>query len=68
MPHPAVPSLILCLPFAAGLVVFALGGRGRRAATWLMTGTALVCLLLSLWLYPAIADGGVVRQAIPWAP
>jgi multicomponent K+:H+ antiporter subunit A len=68
MPHPAVPSLILCLPFVAGLVVFALGGRGRRAATWLMTGTALVCLLLSLWLYPAIANGNVVRQAIPWAP
>ena len=68
MPHPAVPSLILCLPFVAGLVVFALGGRRRRAATWLMTGTALVCLLFSLWLYPAIAAGGALHQAIPWAP
>src|SRR5574337_1016169 len=68
MPHPVVPSLILCLPFAAGLLVLALGARGRRAAAWLMTGTALVCLLLALGLYPAIATGAALRQAIAWVP
>ncbi len=68
MPHHAVPTVILCLPFAAALVVFVLGGRGRRAATWLMTGTALLCLLLSLWMYPAIVAGGALRQAMSWAP
>src|SRR5574337_1283126 len=68
MPHPVVPSLILCLPFAAGLLVLALGARGRRAAAWLMTGAALVCLLLALGLYPAIATGASLRQAIAWVP
>jgi len=68
MPHHAVPAVILSLPFLAGLLVLALGGRDRRAATWLMTGTALLCLLLSLWLYPAIIAGGALRQAIPWVP
>ncbi len=68
MPLHALPLAILCLPFVAGLMVFVLGGHGRRAATWLMTGTALLCLLLSLWLYPAIATGDALRQAISWAP
>ncbi len=68
MPHSTVPSLILCLPFLAGLVVFALRGRGRRAVTWLMSGTALLCVLLSLSLYPAVATGDVLRQAMPWVP
>ncbi len=68
MPYDAVPATILCLPFAAGLVVFALGARGRRAVALLMTGTALLCLLLALSLYPAVAAGAALRQAIPWAP
>ncbi len=66
MPDATLPSAILALPFAAALLL--LRPRGRRLAVWLMTGTALLGLLLSLWLYPAIANGGALRQVIPWAP
>jgi len=66
MPDATLPSAILALPFAAALLL--LRPRGRRLAVWLMTGTALLGLLLSLWLYPAIVGGGALRQVIPWAP
>ena len=68
MPDNTVPSIILCLPFVASVAVFLLRARGRNVAVWLMTGTALVSLLLSLWLYPALAAGGVLRQTMAWAP
>ncbi|WP_027485580.1 monovalent cation/H+ antiporter subunit A [Rhodanobacter sp. OR87] len=70
MPDNALPSAIICLPFAASVVVFLLRGRGRghNLAAWLMTATALLGLLLSLWLYPTIAAGHVLRQVIPWVP
>jgi multicomponent K+:H+ antiporter subunit A len=47
--------------------VYALRAGGRRLAARLMTGTALLSLLLTLWLYPALGDGGALRQVIPWA-
>ena len=70
MPDDALPSTIACLPFVVSVVVVLLRGLGRRqnVSAWLMTGTGLSGLLLSLWLYPAIASGGVLRQVIPWAP
>ena len=68
MPDTTVPSVILCLPFVAAMVAWLMRGRGHNRAAWLMTATALCGLLLSLWLYPAIAAGGVLRQSIPWAP
>jgi multicomponent K+:H+ antiporter subunit A len=70
MPDNALPSAIICLPFVASVVVLLLRGRGRshNLAAWLMTATALLALLLSLWLYPTIAAGKVLRQVIPWVP
>ena len=70
MPDNALPSAIVCLPFAASVAVSLLRGRrgGHKLAAWLMTATALLGLVLSLWLYPALAAGGVWRQVIPWAP
>lgn len=68
MPDNIVPSIILGLPFVAAVMVFLLRERGRNLALWLMSGTALLTLGLSLWLYPAIAGGGVLRQSIAWVP
>lgn len=68
MPDNILPSTILGLPFAAAVLVWLLRSRGRNLAVWLMTGTALLGLLLSLWLYPAVAGGGELRQVMPWAP
>ena len=68
MPDTVLPSAILCLPFVAAVVAWLIRGRGHNRAAWLMTGTALLGLALSLCLYPAIFAGGVLRQVIPWAP
>src|SRR3546814_18399701 len=68
MPDHVVPTAILCLPFLASLVVFALRGRGRNVAAWLMTCTALACLALTLSLFPVIAGGGALRRVFEWAP
>ncbi|MGB3268708.1 MAG: monovalent cation/H+ antiporter subunit A [Rhodanobacter sp.] len=68
MPDHALPSAILCLPFAAALATWLMRERGHNRAAWLMTGTALLGLALSLWLVPAIFAGEVLRQTIPWAP
>jgi multicomponent K+:H+ antiporter subunit A len=67
MPDHALPSAILCLPFAAAAVTWLMRERGHNRAAWLMTGTALLGLALSLWLAPAIFAGEVLRQTIPWA-
>ncbi len=61
-------SALLWLPFAGSALVFALRARGRNAAAWLMFLTALACLALTLALYPAVVDGGVLRTSIPWLP
>ncbi|EIM03342.1 cation:proton antiporter [Rhodanobacter thiooxydans] len=68
MPDAILPSTILALPFVAAVLAWLLRSRGRNLAVWLMTGTALLGLLLALWLYPAITGGGALRQLIPWAP
>jgi multicomponent K+:H+ antiporter subunit A len=68
MPDHVVPSAILWLPFLASIGVFALRGRSRDAAAWLMTATALACLVLTVTLYPQVAGGGVLRHAFAWAP
>ncbi|MGP1665340.1 MAG: proton-conducting transporter transmembrane domain-containing protein, partial [Rhodanobacter sp.] len=68
MPDHVVPCVILCLPLLAAGIVFLFRAGGRTLAAWLMTGTALLSLVLTLWLYPAIAAGEVLRQTIPWVP
>ena len=51
MPDNVVPSIILCLPFLASGFMFLFRAGGRTLAAWLMTGTALLGLLLTLWLH-----------------
>ncbi len=67
MPDHALPSAILCLPFAAAVATWLMRERGHNRAAWLMTGTALLGLALSSWLAPHILAGEVLRQTIPWA-
>src|SRR5690606_36823164 len=63
---PVVQSALLGLPCAGSALAFALRARGRDAAAWLMCLTALACLALTLEMYPAVVDGGVLRTSIPW--
>ena len=68
MPYGWISTAILLLPFAAALVTPLIGRGNRKRTTWLMTGTAGVCLILSALLFPAIAEGEVLRQSFAWAP
>ena len=68
MPYGLISTAILLLPFAGALATPLVGRGNRRRTTWLMTGTAAICLILSALLFPAIADGEVLRQTYAWAP
>ena len=68
MPYGWISTAILLLPFTVALATPLIGRGNRRRTTWLMTGTAGVCLVLATLLFPAIADGEVLRQTFAWAP
>ncbi len=60
--------LILALPFAGSLCAALLPSNARNAEAWLAGLIALVCVVLIASLYPDVANGGVIRADIPWAP
>ncbi|RSF00005.1 monovalent cation/H+ antiporter subunit A [Achromobacter aegrifaciens] len=60
--------LILALPFAGSLCAALLPSNARNAEAWLAGLIALVCVVLVISLYPEVANGGVVRFDMPWAP
>ncbi|MVW73086.1 monovalent cation/H+ antiporter subunit A [Bordetella sp. 15P40C-2] len=60
--------LILALPFAGSLCAALLPANARNAEAWLAGATALASFLLVASLYPQVADGGVVRMDMAWAP
>jgi multicomponent K+:H+ antiporter subunit A len=68
MPHDALLIAIVSIPFLASLAALFMRANARNLAAWLATGAALASLALSVALYPAIVDAGVVRLAIPWIP
>src|SRR5699024_8887748 len=68
MHHNLMPLIILCLPFVGAVVSPALSAGQRWRAAGMMIGTAAFGLLLTLLLLPAITQGEVLRQSLPWAP
>src|SRR5699024_5121268 len=68
MPYSHIPLIILCLPFVAGITLPLIHGGNRQRSTWLMLGTTGICLLLSIVLWPVLADGVVLRQSFAWLP
>jgi multicomponent K+:H+ antiporter subunit A len=61
-------SLIIVLPFLGALCAAALPANARNAEAWLAGFVSVSCVVLIVWLYPAVTDGGVVRMTIPWMP
>jgi multicomponent K+:H+ antiporter subunit A len=61
-------SLIIVLPFLGSLCAAALPANARNAEAWLAGFVTVSCVVLIVWLYPAVTDGGVVRMTIPWMP
>ncbi|MDH0684216.1 monovalent cation/H+ antiporter subunit A [Achromobacter animicus] len=60
--------LILALPFAGSLCAALLPSNARNAEAWLAGLIALACVVLIATLYPDVANGGVIRADMPWAP
>lgn len=60
--------LILVLPFLGCLCAAVLPSNARNAEAWLAGILALACTVLIASLYPQVADGGVIRTEIAWAP
>ncbi|CAB3663663.1 NAD(P)H-quinone oxidoreductase subunit 2, chloroplastic [Achromobacter animicus] len=60
--------LILALPFAGSLCAALLPSNARNAEAWLAGLIAFACVVLIATLYPDVANGGVIRADMPWAP
>ena len=60
--------LILLLPFLGSLAAAFLSSRARDTAGIIAGMVALAGTLLTAFLYPAVADGTVLRSEIEWLP
>ena len=60
-------TLLLVLPFL-GSVAAALLPSSRNAEAWLAGSVAVLGLIVTIALYPAVANGGIARYDIAWLP
>ncbi|MBL8595983.1 MAG: monovalent cation/H+ antiporter subunit A [Devosia sp.] len=59
----------LCaLPFLACVLAYALQGRLASGAVYVAGGVAALLFLVTLLLFPQVADGGVLAYRIEWIP
>lgn len=67
---PAATALVFLnvLPFAACLLVLALPKAGGKLAVWVTGLVAGFLGLLTILLFPGVADGGVLSERIEWIP
>jgi multicomponent K+:H+ antiporter subunit A len=61
-------TFVLLLPFAASLLAAVLPTNARNTEAWLAGTVAVLGFGAMIWLFPHIANGGVVRQEIEWIP
>lgn len=60
--------LLIILPFAGSLLAALLPTNARNAEAWLSGGIAIVAFALTTFMFPLVADGGVVKRTIEWVP
>lgn len=60
--------VLLVLPFLGSAVAASLPPNGRHAEAWFAGVVAAAGLLVTLSLYPDVAQGGVVRRDADWLP
>ncbi|WP_234631967.1 monovalent cation/H+ antiporter subunit A [Agrobacterium vitis] len=66
---PSLLVVLLLLPFVGSLLsVFLLNTPSRRLPAGSAAVVMLISLALAASLYPAVADGGVVKFNMPWLP
>ena len=61
-------ALLVALPFAGSVVAALLPANARNLAASWAAAVALACAVQIAWLYPAVRDGEVLREAYPWLP
>lgn len=60
--------ILTLIPFAGSLIAACLPSDARNREVWLATLVAVVGLLITISLYPAIDSGEVVRYRLEWLP
>jgi len=66
--HSGLLLLMVVLPFVGALFAALLSPNARNAEAWLAGTVAVGGLLLTLFAYPAVTDGKVVRHVVEWVP
>lgn len=57
---------LIVLPFIGSLLAAVLPANARNTESTLAGVIALVCVAQAAWLFPEVANGGVIRQEIAW--
>lgn len=60
--------LILLLPFIGSAIAALLPTNARNFEAWLAGIVALACAALTIYSFPLVADGGIVKITLPWIP
>jgi multicomponent K+:H+ antiporter subunit A len=60
--------VLILLPFAGAVLAALLRPNAQNTEAWLAGSVAAGGLLVTLFAYPQIADGGVIRYAVAWMP
>ncbi|MEO9340903.1 monovalent cation/H+ antiporter subunit A [Mesorhizobium sp. SB112] len=64
----ALLTFIVVLPFVGSVIAALFPSNARNTEAWLAGAVSLTVFLIAAWLYPIVADGGVLRADIPWVP
>ena len=59
---------LVALPFVCSIIAAMLPANARNAEAWLAGGVAVAGVASTLWFYPQVASGEVLRHEIAWAP
>ena len=68
MPEANLLLLLLLLPFLGSALAAMLPGNARNAEAWLSGGVTILAFAIAVYLFPSVADGGVLRRQTEWLP
>ena len=68
MEHSGVLPFLVALPFIGAVLALLLSPTARNAEAWLAGVVTLCALLLAIFSYPAVENGGIVRHVTQWVP
>ena len=61
-------TVLIALPFLSSFVAGSLPANARNSEAWLAGLVALAGLAITIWFYPHVTGGEVVRYEIAWVP